>query len=71
MSGIKIPNWLDGLLVMGIGANKDTIRTFVQSGVTMAYESCKYKAAQTEYEFDDTAVEAAFGAIEGWKRPTE
>ena len=68
---VKIPSWLDGILIGAIGANKETVKTFVQSGVTMAYESCKYKAAQTEYEFDDVAVEAAFGAIEGWKRPTE
>ena len=68
---IKIPSWLDGILIGAIGANEATVKTFVQSGITMAYESCKYKAAQTEYEFDDAAVEAAFGAIEGWKRPTE
>jgi len=67
---IKIPNWLDAVLIGAIGANKETVKTFVQSGITMAYESCKYKAAQTEYEFDDKAVEAAFGAVEGWKRPT-
>lgn len=68
---MKVPSWLDALLVAGIGANKETVKRFVQSGITMAYESCKYKAAQTEYEFDDAGVEAAFGAIEGWKRPTE
>lgn len=67
---LKVPNWLDGILVGVIGANKGTVKTFVQSGITMLYESAKYKAAQTEYEFDDSAVEAAFGAIEGWKRPT-
>lgn len=67
---LKIPNWLDSLLCAGIGANKETVKKFVQSGITMAYESCKYKAAQTEYEFDDEGVEAAFGAIEGWKRST-
>ena len=66
---LKIPTWLDALLCAGIGANKETVKTFVQSGITMFYESCKYKAAQTEYEFDDEGVEAAFGAIEGWKRP--
>ena len=71
MAGIKVPNWLDGILCGVIGANKGTIKNFVQSGITMLYESSKYKAAQTEYEFDDEAVEAAFGAIEGWKRPTE
>ena len=66
---IKIPGWLDAILCGAIGANKETVKTFVQSGLTMFYESCKYKAAKTEYEFDDATVEAGFGAIEGWKRP--
>jgi len=66
---MKIPSWLDSILIGAIGANKATVKTFVQSGITMFYESCKYKAAQTEHEFDDEGVEAAFEAIEGWKRP--
>lgn len=70
MAGFNVPGWLDGILIGVIGANKETVKTFVQSGITMLYESCKYKAAQTEYEFDDETVEAAFGSIEGWKRPT-
>ena len=67
---VKIPNWLDGLLCGAIGANKATVEKFVHSGLDMAYESCKYKAAQTEYEFDDQGVEALFEPIETWQRPT-
>lgn len=68
---LKVPTWLDGILCMAIGANKEKVKVFVHSGLDMVYDSCKYKAAQTEYEFDDEGVEAAFGAIEGWKRPLE
>lgn len=68
--GINFPSWLDMLLCAAIGANKETIKTFIQSGITMAYESCKYKAQQTAYEWDDATVEAAFGSLEGWKRPS-
>ena len=68
--GISFPTWLDVLLCAAIGANKETIKTFIQSGITMAYESCKYKAQQTAYEWDDATVEVTFGSLEGWKRPT-
>jgi len=68
---LKIPNWLDGLLTGAIGANKETVKKFVHAGLDMAYESCKFKASQTEFEFDDTGVEAIFEPIESWKRPTE